>query len=139
MEKIIKVKAATASATSSALGASIATVTGTTYIYIAIAGAIIGAMAWFYDYANSEEEWTRKKSISEFIKYTILAFVTLPAAIVLSHMFFSQYDLTIPEVEIAIAALAAFSINYILVFTGEIVKGLVPVAIDYVRKILGVK
>jgi len=99
---------AVGTAISASAGISYLELTGN-YYQLAIAGAIIGLINWFYNYTHSANKGEKMAGVSEAIKNMLFGLLVMPSAIDLS----SNWLVTIgipatPSVKILVGALAAF-------------------------------
>ena len=101
--------------TADAIAASGATMAilslGQGYWAMAVAGAIVGLIAWFYGYEHSDPRWSRGEATSAGLQYVLFGFITFPAAIAASEVLLPKWGIDAPAVKIMVGAISAFGIT----------------------------
>jgi len=123
---------------SSAISSGSVSIVGLSYGYysLAIAGALIGIISWFYGYTHSEPRWEKSESASEFSKYVLFGTLVMPAVVEGSSAMLEDYGLNVPSVRLLIGGLAAFLISDIIGLAVPAMTGFIK---NYLYKILGIE
>lgn len=93
-----------------ASGVSLASL-GSGYYSLAVAGAVIGIMAWFYGHTHADPRWSASESAAEALKFVLFGLLVMPAVVEGSAKTLEAYGLSIPSVRIMLGGIAAFVVT----------------------------
>ena len=84
---------------------------GRGYYELAIAGAIIGGIAWFSGRTRADPKWRRDEEVSHGMRYVLFGLITFPAAVSITDAMLPRWGIHSPALEIMAGGFAAFAIT----------------------------